>query len=224
MKIVLIGDSTTLPRNGSVKIEDTYFYRLCEHLRIWEDKITPWQVTRGGKPINYFLNRLDNDFDYIGNDADIYILSLGLVDCAPRPIPCWLRSGIDRLHNTPKYYVTRLIHYARPVTQGLGISFRYTQPMLFTRQVNKLIKRLNENSRVIIIGIPDALPETCKHSPGLGQSIKRYNQLLNYCAERRPNSAMIKVPGGANLVTPDIHYTKEGHELIYKMLVEVISK
>ncbi len=92
MRILAVVDSVGLPRPwAGVNYEDSYIGKL-------ESEGSVWVISNASKTIDEAYGQLQNIAGYLPEKLfDIGIIHLGLVDCAPRPIPYELRKVLSLL-------------------------------------------------------------------------------------------------------------------------------
>jgi len=226
---VVIGDSLSMPRHDAgVEVDDTYLYLLQTWWRERYGEAIVWPITRGGVRLQDLAFEFQGYFlPYIGhNMIDACIVHLGIVDCAPRPLPFVMRNSLSRVHPWIRSKAAGFLHRNRQKLRGFGWSFRLTPPDKFTKLYSDFIQLLSLHcGRVYCVNIAPALEETYLHSPGLRENIVRYNEIIDKVASEIDSVKVIdvfnKVQEDTNCyATTDIHITKEVHEWIWQQIVE----
>ena len=109
MLIGYYADSLGLSRPGHVALEERYIYLLEKWLRKNQDEeVFVINRARSAFTIDKLFQVYKEDRDYISEKKDILIIHEGVCDCAPRPIPSWLRRTISKL---PLFLKTRIIGF-----------------------------------------------------------------------------------------------------------------
>ena len=225
---VLIGDSLSLPRyKASIPIEDTYFCRMGIWWRERYGNVVFWPLSKAGTMLEALVGAFSTFLGYAGpNSIDVAIVHLGIVDCAPRPLPFRLRSILGMMPPFLRNCVTGFLHKNRRRLFKLGISFRFTGPSKFQSIYSDLLKTLSsECSRVYVINISPATEATYQHSPGLRESITIYNDIINKVASNVNGVKVIDIFSESlhevrDDSAEDIHMTKKGHDFILQKLCE----
>jgi hypothetical protein len=226
---VVIGDSLGMPRQqADVNINDTYLYLLQTR---WYEKygqVIVWPLIRGGARLQDLIIEFQGYFlPYIGHKKiDVCIVHLGIVDCAPRPLPFLMRSGLSQVHPWLRSKMANFLHQNRERLSRIGWSFRLTSPNKFNKLYSNFLQLLSlQCGRIYCINMPPALEDTYLHSPGLKDSIVRYNEIINKVASTIDGIKVIDVfnkfqEDPKYYVTPDLHITKEAHNWIYQQITE----
>lgn len=237
LEIFVYGDSLGLPRvKNNISAPQTY----AELFRLWAEKnkkdkrIYLYNRSQGAIRIRHLLELIQMDSAYFGNTCEkIMILHCGIVDCAPRPVPDWLRDFISRLPATLQNPVIKFLHDNRPNILKSGFFWRATPPAKFKwLYKNALKSALEVFSRVYVINIFPTTEDIEKHSPGLNKSIALYNDLIKetITSTKADNLFFIDIhkiiSDGTHKLEKVIdkadghHLTLEGHRLLYDLLIE----
>jgi acyl-CoA thioesterase I len=230
------GDSLGMPRISA----GVPFYRsYSELLRAALDELFPTQKvcvynrSRGGFSILTFWDDYRQDSIYFGSLGGILVLQLGIVDCAPRPVPERVRRIIARLPLPLRDAVVRFLHHNRARLLRSGLSWRLVNPKRFAATYCDWLRAATQEfDRIYVLNIAPTIPKMEAHSPGLTASIELYNQIIADTVDQVGNqkivlvdvhSGILKSPGGiASLITQDDghHITSEGHRLYARMIAE----
>ena len=170
MKIVILGDSLSLPRiDEGIEYEDTYPYSLQEAGHIINRSKRANNTTLQAKYVNMYN-------DVYSFKPDIVILHLGIVDCAPRlfyPLEAKIVNQINKvipivkLLSKYRYQLTKIFPKV------------YVNIHKFDKNISKILTSLEErNINVIIVGIADSTIEHKKRSYKFEENIKAYNKIL----------------------------------------------
>jgi hypothetical protein len=226
---VVIGDSLGMPRQqAGVKVNDTYLYLLQTWWCKRYGQAIVWPLIRGGARLQDLVVEFQGYFlPYIGhNKIDVCIVHLGIVDCAPRPLPFLMRSGLSQVHPWLRSKIANFLHRNRQRLSRVGWSFRLTSPNKFNKLYSNFLQLLSlQCGRTYCINMPPALEDTYLHSPGLKDSIVRYNEIINKVASEIDGIKIIDVfskfqQDPKYYVTQDLHITKEAHNWIYQQITE----
>ena len=230
MKIVILADSLALarpPSEGDIPYEATYPYLLDLSLRRQWGANAPLIIERGmrRRTIEYVL---DDWLEMVElRTADVVVIHVGIVDCAPRVFlrreanmvarvrPARLRNFIfDYVHRNRR----RIVEFRRRV---------YVPVDRFTRLLNEVIERARAAGVrslifVNIITPPDELEE---RSPGFQRNVQIYNGILAEAAARESwvhvidlNSLIENEGGARELLVDGIHINREGHKILAREL------
>lgn len=178
MIIRVYGDSLSLPRRGiGLSHPDTY----PELLRSALGDVQLYNRSRGGVTLPVMAREMfEPDCTYFDReDETLLVLQLGVVDCAPRPIPRWLRGGISRLPPRLQKPVIGWLHDHRAALLGRGLAWRMTPPEVFAAVYRRLLEHARGRFRhTLCLNIAPTNPGIEAHSPGFGASIALYNTRL----------------------------------------------
>lgn len=220
MKILCIGDSLGLPRDGCT-YEETWLYLLSRKYS-QHDFIGQFA---GGRLINSALSAFNNCFRYYS--ADITILQLGICDCAPRylndnkflprvTIRFFEKIGLESL-----FWKIVKKHPRRP-------SCVYTKPDVFYKTYNNLVSGILKNGgRLIIVKIGRGNDNIIKSSPYFNSNVDRYNELLDFIIKEHPNIYVVnplqKIEEDM-VVADNYHCAAKGMEKVFDSLSEVLNE
>jgi acyl-CoA thioesterase I len=237
--VCVYGDSLSLPRfDEGVPFFRTYPELLREE---WERLRPPLSVhiynrSRSAAIIPDLFADYSTDMSYFGGGGDILIIQCGICDCAPRPIPDWLRRIIGHLPAPARLRIIRVLHENRARILEAGSVWRRTSPIVFASLYRRWLSRASrEFRRVYAINIAPTTTAMEEHSPTLEQSIEQYNDLIADAVRFvgaanvhliDVSDAIRETPGGImSYVNPHDghHITPEGHAL-YGSLISTIEK
>lgn len=222
------GDSLSLPRPGNgIHLEDTYVELFAA--------ASPPGITRvfnrsmGGFGVGNISQYIGREFTYFEQlQPEITtLLQLGIVDCAPRPLPKVLRIVVVALPSRFGQPIKSFLHHNRPRIQALGLRWRYTKPRRFDRKFRQLLVDISRFSQAIyVLNICPTSIATAKHSPGLRQSIVLYNSLISRAVERSPGRVhlvdiheVLSTDTERSLLADGIHLSRHGHAMIFDALL-----
>jgi hypothetical protein len=177
------GDSLSMPRQSEgVKYFQTYPELL---LAAWKHQVPESEIALYNRSYSdanavRLLETYRSDAFYFGRPGgDIAILQCGIVDCAPRPIPPKVRSIVSRLPASIRDRFASFIHNNRAAMLRSGLIWRVTPPRLFLKTLTATLNLAAPDfSRVYVINIAPTTPATEARSPGLSESIRNYNSLI----------------------------------------------
>lgn len=229
MRVVILADSLALPRQegeGNIPYEATYPYLLDEGLRRRLGQRAPWIIERGMRS-RTIRNVLDEWFELVQlRRAEVVIIHVGIVDCAPRIFMPRERAVVERLR--PARLRVRFLDFVHRHRRRI-ISARqrvYVPLESFRGMVEEVIRRGREESLrallfVNIIEPPQGMEE---RSPGFQRNVAEYNRVLSAqtsdpLVRLIDLDGLIKAHGGAERLTVDgIHVNVEGHRMLAEEL------
>jgi acyl-CoA thioesterase I len=226
-RAIFVGDSLMNPRYViGLRPEETYAYLLEMFWR----KSFPNAYARSLILPGTRIKQLSDAFhDYFipnegGIKLDVSVIHLGIVDCAPRPLSPLMLFVAEHLPKPLPGMIQSFLHNNRAWLLKSGWSFRYTSPKTFHEVYTKVIKSLSsQSSRTYVINIVPGRDALYIHSPGLKESIIKYNEIINGIVSDFKNVKLVDVydefQNSPELyLTDDLHITKTGHEHIYERI------
>jgi lysophospholipase L1-like esterase len=236
--IRVYGDSLAMPREGErIAMHETF----PELLRAKCEERLPGVVvhvanrSRGAATISSAFELYVHDSGFFGPGTDVLIIQIGIVDCAPRPIPRWLKKTIGIFPGRVQRPIIDFLHNNRRRIQGSGFVFRETPPKRFAAEYRRLLQRAARECRhVYVINMPPTTAEMDAHSPGFAGAILRYNDILGGLVRElaAPNVHLIDVYRAVTerqdgLVTfvnqrDGHHITHAGHDLYAELIFDDI--
>jgi lysophospholipase L1-like esterase len=212
-----------------VELEDTYAY-LLEML--WRKKDATAYVQSVRMPGAMLIQIYGAVHDWLGLNAatrkiNTAVIQCGVIDCAPRPITHQMRTVISMLPKALNKVVVSFLHNNRARLQKMGWSFRYTSPKKFKEIYTNLVKLTSERSeRVYVIEIAPGKDSVYAHSPGLKESVLKYNQIIKEVTSGFSNVKYIYIStdllsNPELYLTDDLHVKKDGHRYIYERLFQL---
>ena len=234
LMIRVYGDSLGMPRAASdVRFDQTYAELFCAWLRTVRPnaQVHLYNRSQGGASIRKLFNEYQMDSIYFGKPGgDILVLQLGIVDCAPRPIPGWLKLLIGHLPSPFRTPIVKLLHQFRPNLLRMGCRWRTTSRSAFSCLLGKWLKKAAADfTRIHVVSVMPTTPEIEAHSPGLSESAESCNCDIQEA---------IRATGAANIQFIDAHriaaqnpaqfidasdghhLTAEGHRLLGELLIQ----
>lgn len=185
--IWLYGDSLSLPRKNIVEIRQRYLFLLKEFIQdTFQKKVEVVDRAIGGATIIDLKRAYDTDMFYHSEtQKDVLIIQAGICDCAPRPIPPYLRDKIDKLKGFIKKMLIFLIKKSRKRIQSNNIYWRTVEESLFENTYFELIKSAKDSFKdIYIINIAPTDNLTDEKSPGFKNSILLYNEIIKKIIEK----------------------------------------
>jgi hypothetical protein len=184
LHVRLYSDSLALPRPGSVTFSERYITILKRwwfSQKVYDD-IELVDRSMGGQSILTLYEMYRNDLSYFGSSGEIMIIHTGVVDCAPRPVPVWIRNFISVLPKFLKDPMIRFLHNYRSRIQRSGLMWKHVNPEEFSTYYSSFLKKVADNfSRIYCISVAPTDPATELHSPGFSASVKQYNDIIKDC-------------------------------------------
>lgn len=224
MKILCVGDSLGLPREG-ILYQDTWFYKLSSKYR---DIDFIYKFKRGLTTNNLVAK---NGLEYNGEYScfympDIVITQFGIVDCAPRYIND--QRGIGKLLKESakllkiESFFWRLIKYVKKRERKCV----YVNINEFANNlevyVNELVNEIGVKTIIFIkIGMPGK--DTLTRSPFISDNIKVYNNVFDTLSLKYPNIITVVDPlgtGDDSLYIDGYHTNSKGADCVFKTLEE----
>jgi len=204
-RIMIVTDSIGLPRDG-VPYEDTI-------LNKFESWGSLWVMGGGGETVSSDYSRVANMTYYLRqNFFDAGIIMIGLVDCAPRPLPMTVRYIVSTLPEWFQEPVVKIIHFLRPVLVRIGL-YQFTPIYPFKRTYELLLDACQKLcKRVVVIGICPVKADVDEHSPGLTKQIEVYNVVIEGLVKEHGFSFIDISDFPETYLTDDAHLNSEGHK------------
>jgi hypothetical protein len=180
MIIQYYADSLGMPRPNLVTMNQRYIHLLREALTkaFSDEEICILDRSRGGATLTDLYKMFCEDSAYIEENADVLIIHGGVVDCAPRPVPLFLRNMISRMPGFIKKKIISLIHKNRSRILKAGFTYYLTDKKKFRAVLENWLKQASEKFyRIYFISIAPTNEGIEKHSPGFSKSINEYNSI-----------------------------------------------
>jgi hypothetical protein len=227
---LFIGDSLSMPRvRIGIQPEHTYVHSLEMFWRQQYPAAYLWKFLRRGVGVShfasYFIDSLLPCLD--SRQIDVGVVHLGIVDCAPRPLPYSLRLLLSYSYAPLLNAVSRFLHKHRRLLLKAGCSFRFTSPKKFNRVYSNLLNALTSScDRVYAVNIAPAIETLYEHSPGLRESINEYNDIIQRAISHSKNARLIDVfsefrAHPDQYLTDDLHINKNGHDWIFAQIQQL---
>lgn len=225
-------DSLGQPRGKDISHDQRYITLLK---RFWQKKHANVEIldrSRGDYNIIDLLKWFKEDNRYFGERCDILILHEGIVDCAPRPIPQFIRRCISISPGFIKPTIIKFIHNHRPKMQKIGLKYFYVKPKDYYEYYREFVLLATKISKkVYLVNIAPTNEKTEKQSPGLSKSIKNYNSITQSIANELMaknliyidiNRIILEHPAGINrfIMEDGHHITVEGHQIYANEIIK----
>jgi hypothetical protein len=234
--IRVYGDSLSLPRvSGGIGHQQTYSEMLVKgiSIRLPAIALSLYNRSGGGMTITDLFERYLQDCSYFGAPAhQALVIQCGIVDCAPRPVPPFLRKLIGKLPGPARALITGFLHRARPWLLKAGLSWRMTVPHQFAKVLSRwLAHAASQSARVYVVNIAPTVPSIAVHSPGFEQSIVAYNSLIAMAVAAAPPGSAVLIDVHDVIVQRDDvtvfvsrsdghHITSEGNQLYGELILQ----
>jgi len=223
-KIIIITDSTAMPRDGIV-YEDTYIKKLKEEFSQFDfiDKSARGStsfrlISEGGGGVDLLETYM----------PDLAIIQLGITDCAPRLTK---KSGFEFfLINKilPKNFRQKYINYVKK-NRGRNPRLTDISPANFKLFFELYCRRAEKiGCYCLIILIAPPTKNFIEKSPMVGNNIKKYNEILLELKKSFRNIFCIDPALLHNdinkIMIDELHYNKLGYALLHKEIKKKIDK
>lgn len=219
-RVVILGDSLVMPRiEDGITYEATYPFLLQQE---------GYDVIDRSKRANDTFKQSEplNLSDDIGNyNADIYVIHLGIVDCAPR-IFTKMESKI--LGTLPSFLRNPIINFAskhrRQITKYRNIT--YVNINDFKKNIEKIIRYIGDEKNIVLIKILNTNQDNIYRSYNIQFNISQFNHILddvaagNKCRIIDPNS--LSCP--EKLLNDGIHITPQMHRCIVNEIIATLNE
>ncbi len=189
INIFIYSDSTALPRQNSVALDQTWPQVLR---RLLEGKLinTSVELTNrsfGGINIKKTYLNILHDVQYFGRPTkdptgtkNIIILAIGIVDASPQPITYKLKkiSTIPKIGPRIWGKLKIVLSKKRPQIQKIW-SYNTTNKKVFLKYLEKIKYQLSKFNFDLIVYVetPNTHTNLEKRSPGISASIEIYNSM-----------------------------------------------
>ena len=220
MKVLCIGDSLGLPREGC-PYETTWFYRLKETFT--EHEFIDYFIR--GLLIIDALHRYTTYFQYY--KADVAIIQTGICDCSPR--------FINDKKTLPKLLIK--------ISQRIGVeaffwkivkmgerkaNCVYTQYDTFLNIYSQLVNKLicSGVKKIIFVKIGHATDRVLTKNPFFNSNVDKYNIAIEQICEKYPNETTMIDPLhdiGEEDFVDGYHCNPRGMEKVYMALKAKIA-
>jgi len=207
MKVLIITDSLSLPRDTSETWDNTYVKKL----KLYFPEIEFIHFAYGKATTNLFAMQVKRYYKYI--KPDLIIMQCGIVDCTPRVLKHYESKILIKLKLS--FILTKKVKLFIRKYRNL----RYVKEEQFRINVNK-IKSLFNPSSFMSIGI---LPPPLEHEnkvKGIQKIVKSYNSILDEITDLIETTDFPK----NGLIDDYVHMNKIGHEYIFNKIKKEIEQ
>ena len=223
-----MADSLAMAREGETNIpfEATYPYLLDQWLRQRFQAAAPMVIERGmrRRTIEYVLDEWYELVDL--RQAEVVIVHVGIVDCAPRVFLRRERQFVENLRPVfLRESILNNVHRHRRAIVNVRKKV-YVPADRFNRLVGQVIERAKQSKlrSLVMVNIVTPPAEMDERSPGFIKNVGVYNEILKSYANGEgihliDLDRMIKEAGGVEQLTVDgIHINETGHIILAKEL------
>jgi len=233
MIVQYYADSLGLSRPDHVRLNERYIYLFEQWLRRNSDEeVFLINRARGAQTIDKLYQLYKEDLGYITGKKDILIIHEGVCDCAPRPIPLWLRGIISRMPVFVRSRVIALLHKNRSKLLKNGFVHYLVDKKKYEAILREwLTNAISEFDRIYIFNIAPTIDHIEAHSPGFSKSILEYNAIIHKVISELNSrkvflidvhSILLNDQGGLQaLITTDDghHITARAHDIYAAQLI-----
>lgn len=219
MVVAYYADSLGLSRPGHVELEERYIYLFEKWLRQNHDgEVFVINRARPALTIDKLYEIYKEDREYVTAKKDILIIHEGICDCAPRPVPLWLRKFISKLPGFLKSRIIGFLHAKRGWLLKNGFAHYLVDANRYEKVLREwLLLARTDFERTYILTIAPTNAGIDSHSPGFQKSISRYNAIIKkvIAALNAPNIFLIDMHGAlaAQQSFDDYIIKEDGHHI-----------
>ncbi len=231
LKIVLLGDSLSLPRGpaqGDIPYEATYPVLLERSLRARLGAQVPWLIERGLR-LRTILRVPSDWYEQIElKKPDILVVHVGVVDCAPRVFLPLERHMVNAIRpKRLRAWVLGLVNKHRRAIIRLRPNRVYVSHRRFERGVQQVVEKayLSGLRGLIFVNIVAPPDDLEYRSPGFRRNVELYNRTLAEQAGRFPWVRLVDFNGlvwqggdPTSLLLDGVHPNRKGHALLAEEL------
>ena len=235
MVIKIYGDSLSLPRpQDGVNYGDEYALIVQRDLAALRGAETVvYNRSKGGATVKDLASSYRNDRNYM-RAGGVVVIQCGVVDCAPRPLPAFMRSVLGYAPGLFRKGAVGFLHRNRAGILRAGLGTRLTSKKAFERIMKGWLEETaGQEELVLVVNIAPTTEAMEEHSPGFQASIDHYNGIITESVESAHsdkvmlidvNGAIKKSGAVTDFVNRDDghHITAKGHELYAGLMIEKI--
>ncbi|NVC64601.1 hypothetical protein FC652_15910 [Vibrio sp. 05-20-BW147] len=158
----------------------------------------------------------------VGVEADIFIIQLGIVDCAPR---LFTRFESKQLARLPQSWREKIIKWAKENRQS-SAERAYVKPKRFEKNLNKILQIVNGSS-VIFIKIINPGQAMLKSNPSIQSQIDLYNSVIEKMVSISNNVFIVTIPDESieDITLDDgYHLNEQGHQVVANLVVNQVNQ
>ena len=237
--IRVYGDSLTCPRiDLGIPYFDIYQELLADRCRIEWPNATVYVTTRSrpDAPITeLYEEAYIRDSIYFGKmSTDVLIIHCGICDCAPRPIPRWVRNLIGGFPQKILNLIIGIIHNSRARILRAGFLWRLTKPDVFRVTYIDWLRKAAQDCRLVYaINIAPTTHSNEMHSPGLSSSISLFDHFISDAVKFVAAKNIFLIDAHREIISKTNgvmtyidqadghHLTREGHILYSNLLTDL---
>ena len=237
--IRVYGDSISMPRYADgIEVGMSWPEILKCAIEQEGKNVFLYNRSLGGAAVSEIFNIVNRDAGYFAGCPGVVIIYCGIVDCAPRPVPQWIRNVIGHMPLLLRKRIISFLHDYRNQVQKVKY-WNTTQIRNFRRLYSKMIRRVAENGNCIIaVGIGPVSIGMLARSYGLQQELRRYDGLIAEISGAAENvwylDLKAKMPmyfkDGRGIAEDEVflpdghHFTALGNEIVAKIVFDEIKK
>lgn len=237
MLIRIYGDSISLPRyTQGIDLLDTWPEKLRKMFEEYSGgNVSIFNRSLGGGSIKEIFKIYSRDAGYFDGSNSTVIFFLGIVDCAPRPIPKWTRMLVGKLPWARRQMIVKFLHNNRSRIQKIKY-YNITSKQKFKSLYEKMVELAGaQGNQVLLVSIGPVSDNMKRHSFGLEKEINAYNNIIKNICASHDNAKMIAIQD--NLLYKEYcskyqdseiflndahHYTNLGNEMVAKIIFRAL--
>jgi lysophospholipase L1-like esterase len=234
LTIVILADSLALSRGkeaGNVPYESTYPFLLEQALRARLVNQAPHVIERGMR-LRTIQNVLNDWYEMVElRHADVVIVHVGVVDCAPRIFLPLERKIVSVIR--PVCLRESIVHFTAQHRRAI-IQLRpnrvYVPLEKFRKGVETVAHYASNLRALILINIITPLDDLEYRSPGFRRNVEAYNHVLQAQANGKNvfvvdlDNLVWQHADPAQLMVEGIHINEAGHRILAQELENCILK
>lgn len=230
--VSIIADSLALPRHK--KDGDTAYAKTYPYLLRLLLGAEGYHFVEAGKRSRTILDAVAEYDELVTlRKAEILILHVGLVDCAPRVFTEEKRYFISQLPWVLRAPILKFIKLARPYFIDGREIIQWVPPEKFKTTCTDIIARAKNDrlKRVIFIDILMPNDEVENRSPGFRKCVDEHNAIIHALTADDGFLQVVNINplidgngGNAALTVDGMHLNDEGHRLLTDQLARLIKQ
>jgi len=229
-RIIIMADSLAMAR-PSISYDATYPVLLQRSLYSRYGLRAPLVVEKAQRSRTIETVLRDWREEVVVRKADIVVVHVGVVDCAPRVFSRREQIIINILGARLRQRILRFVHDHRSTIIRIRPSQVYASPERFRKAMQKIVRLANqEGTCLILVNIVSPSDDLEQRSPGFQRNVAEYNTILESQADGRSVhvldlNGIIWTQGGGKLLCEDGHHINAGgHRLLARKLEHMILK
>lgn len=234
--VKIYGDSLSLPRTQDGIDYGDEFALLIQKEISDVSGVPPivYNRSRGGTTVRDLASSYREDRHYMPGGG-IVVIQCGVVDCAPRPLPSFLRKLLGYAPGFFRRPAVNFLHENRARILKAGLGTRLTSQREFGRAMKKwLSDAVLSEELILVVNIAPTIEPVETHSPGFQRSIDDYNFEIKKAVDETASPKVLLIDVNCAIresgeVTDFVnrddghHITAKGHSLYAGLLMEKIS-